>query len=176
MKKLLLACAALTLATTACFVDPPTTPPTGGNWATCPTAAVGQVQVAIVTEGVPNPAHEVVCVVVPDGSSSIQALQARAARLGTEAPRLAFGGSFVCSIDGNPVAPECGELPGDATGWRSWNYSNGGTQWTGSQIGAASHSVHQGDVDGWNFGTWNYSTTFPGNPTHSPSFSVLTGS
>ena len=82
----------------------------------------------------------------------------------------------VCSIDGNPVAPECGELPGDATGWRSWNYSNGGTQWTGSQIGAASHSVHQGDVDGWNFGTWNYSTTFPGNPTHSPSFSVLTGS
>ena len=52
MKKLLLACAALTLATTACFVDPPATPPTGGNWATCPTAAVGQVQVAIVTEGV----------------------------------------------------------------------------------------------------------------------------
>jgi len=172
MKKVLLACAALMFAATACPVEPPA----GTNWATCPTAGAGQVQVAIVTEGVPDATHEVVCVVVATGSNSIAALNARAVRLGTEAPRTAFGGTFVCSIDGNPVAPECGDLPGDATGWRSWNYSNGGSQWTASQFGAAAHIVQQGDVDGWNFGTWNYSTTFPGNPTHSPSFAVLTGS
>jgi len=172
MKKLMLACAALMFAATACPVDPPA--PT--NWSACPTAASGQVQVAIVTEGVPDASHEVVCVVVPAGANGIEALNARAVRLGTEAPRTAFGGTFVCSIDGNPVAPECGDLPGDATGWRSWNYSNGGTQWTGSQTGAASTVLTQGAVEGWNFGTWNYSTTFPGNPTHSPVFSVLTGS
>lgn len=171
MKKVLFACAALVFAATAC----PAEVPSGTNWAACPVAGSGQVQVAIVTEGVPNPAHEVVCVVVATGSNSIQALNARAARLGTEVPRTAFGGSFVCSIDGNPADPECADLPGDATGWRSWNYSNGGSQWTGSQVGAAAHIVTQGSVDGWNFGTWNYTTTFPSNPTHSPSFAVLTG-
>ena len=172
MKKLLLAVAALALGATACPVEPGP----GTNCAACPTAGAGQVQVAVVTEGVPDPAHEVVCVVVPTGSNGIDALNARAVRLGTAAPRTAFGGTFVCAIDGNPVAPECGDLPGDATGWRSWNYSNGGTQWTGSNVGAASTTVQQGSVEGWNFGTWNYVTTFPTNPTHSPVFSVLTGS
>lgn len=171
MKKLLMACAILAFTATACPGDP--TPTT--NWAACPTAGAGQVQVAVVTEGVPTTSPQVVCVVVADGANGIDALNARAARIGTAAPRTAFSGTFVCAIDGNPVAPECGDQPGDATGWRSWNYSNGGTQWTGSQVGAAATQVHQGSVEGWNFGTWNYTTTFPTNPVHSPSFSVLTG-
>lgn len=171
MKKLLLAVALLAFGATAC--PPPTT---GTNWAQCPTAGAGQIQVAVVTEGVPDPSHEVVCVVVATGSNGIDALNARAARLGVAAPRTAFGGTFVCAIDGNPAPPECGDLPGDATGWRSWNYSNGGTQWTASNVGAAATTLQQGSVEGWNFGTWNYTTTFPSNPVHSPVFSVLTGS
>ena len=172
MKKLLLACAALTLATTACFVDPPATPPTGGNWATCPTAAVGQVQVAIVTEGVPNPAYEVVCVVVPDGANGFDALNARAARLGTTPLR--FNGAFLCAIDNAPLPPTCGTDPAGPLGFSYWSYWDGGSAWSEYSVGAADVELHQGDVEGWKYGTWDFATTFPTAPAHSASFATLT--
>ncbi|MFN8050048.1 MAG: hypothetical protein U0Q22_01260 [Acidimicrobiales bacterium] len=162
MKKLLVALAALAFAATACPVDPPA----GTNYAQCPTAGAGQVQVAVVTEGVPATSPQVVCVVVANGANGITALNARAARIGTEAPRIqhfSFG-DLVCAIDGAPVAPDCGTTAG------YWHYSEGGASWTSSLAGASARVLHQGDVDGWNF----LPDFGEAVPTHSSSFAVLT--
>lgn len=168
MKKLLIACAALMFAATACPIDPPATP----NYAICPTAGAGEIQVAVVTEGVANPAHEVVCVVVANGANGFDALNARAARIGT--PALRFNGAFLCAIDNAPAAPACGTDPAGPNGFSYWNYSTGGTTWTESQVGASSQVLEQGDVEGWNYGTWDFATTFPSGPVHPSSFAVLT--
>jgi len=41
-------------------------------------------------------------------------------------------------------------------------------------VGAADVELHQGDVEGWKYGTWDFATTFPTAPTHSTSFATLT--
>lgn len=170
MKKLLIACALLAFTATACPVDPPAT-----NWAQCPTAGAGEVQVAVVTEGLPASSPKVVCVVVPEGSSGLDALNARAARIGKPAPRTesTVFGPLVCGIDGTPIAPDCGVTGPEGTSF--WSYWNGGGSWSESMIGAHDRVVEQGSVDGWKFGTWDFATTFPTAPTVSPNFNTLTG-
>lgn len=167
MKKLLVACAALMFAATACPVDPGST-----NYAQCPTAGVGQIQVAVVVDGVANPAHKVVCVVVPDGADGFDALNARQARIGS-AP-LRFDGAFLCAIDATPAAPACGTDPGGPDGFSYWGYWTGGASWSEAFFGGADRVLHQGDVDGWKYGTWNFSTTFPTAPSTASSFAALT--
>ena len=169
MKKLLLAAVALMFTATACPVDPPATT----NFAACPTAGPGQIQVAVVVEGISNPAHQVVCVVVADGANGLAALDARSARLGTTARRMDPSNGLLCAIDATP-ATGCGESGPD--GFSFWNYSFGGASWESANIGPASQVLHQGSVEGYEYGTWNFTTTFPGPLDHSPSFSVLTGS
>lgn len=166
MKKLLVACAVLLFTATACPTEPP-----AANYAVCPAAGAGQIQVALVVEGTANPAHEVVCVVVADGANTLQALDARSARLGTEARRMHPVNGLLCGIDGTPETG-CGE--GGPDGYSYWNHSDGGAVWTESMVGPAGTVLTQGAVQGFNFGTWNFSTTFPTGPTHSPSFAVLT--
>ncbi len=168
MKKLLVACAALMFAATACPVDPPAPV----NYARCPTAGAGQIQVAVVAEGVPNPAYEVVCVVVADGANGFDALNARQARLGTTPLR--FDGAFLCSIDNYPLPPTCGTDPAGPLGYSYWSYWTGGASWSEAFIGGADRVLHQGAVEGWKHGTWNFDTTFPTAPAHASSFAALT--
>jgi hypothetical protein len=162
---LLAAAAVLTLTAAACTA--PTTPTT--NWAHCPAATAGNVQVAVVVANAPA-ATRVVCVVVADGSNGIDALNARAVRINAAAPRIDAG--FVCGIDGAPAAPECSASTPD--GYRLWGYWLGGSSWTSATIGAGSRVLHQGDVDGWVFGTWDFVNTFPTPPAIASSFAALT--
>lgn len=167
MKKILVACAVLLFTATACPVDPPAT-----NYALCPVAGAGQIQVAVVVEGTANPAHEVVCVVVANGASTLDALDARSTRLGTTPRRMHPTNGLLCAIDGVPPAPSCGDS--GPAGFSYWNYSHGGAAWAESMVGPADYDLAQGDVEGFNFGTWDFVTTFPTGPTHSPSFATLT--
>ncbi len=166
---LLGATALLAAATTACA---PPTPPPAPNLAACPAAGAGQVQVAVVVQGGPVDSPPVVCVVVPDGSDGLDALAARAQRIGEPAPRLGFGDAFVCGIDGFPAAPACGE--GGAEGFSYWNYWTGGSTWDPASVGAGDRTVTQGSVDAWVFGTWDFETTFPAPPALSADFATLT--
>jgi hypothetical protein len=139
------------------------------NYRACPTAGAGQVQVAVVVDDAPA-ATRVVCVVVPAGSDSLDALAARATRIGAPAPRVE--GGFVCGIDGTPAAPEC--APSLPEGFRYWNFWTGGTTWQTASVGAGDRVVTQGSVDGWDFGTWDFVTTFPAPPATSSDFATLT--
>ena len=165
---LLVAATALTLTAAAC------TPAPGGgtgspDYASCPAAGSGQAQVAVVVDNAPA-ATRVVCVVVTDGATGVDALTARAARIGAVAPRLS--GGFVCGIDGLPAAPECS--PSTPDGFRFWNYWTGGATWSSAPVGAGSRVLHQGDVDGWVFGTWDFVSTFPQPPATASGFAALT--
>ena len=169
MKKLLIVVALLSMGATAC--PAPVATPTPVDWAKCPTAAAGEVQVAVVVEGGSNPANEVVCVVVPNGATGLAVLNARAARIGTTPPRVTAAG-FVCAIDGAPLAPACGDLgPNGYTYWELWG---GGTAWGYSFVGAGSVFAEQGQVHGWVFGTRDFVTTFQTAPVHPSSFTALT--
>jgi len=161
------AVAALVLG--ACVPPPPPPPP---DFAVCPTAAAGQVQVAVVVQGGLPQSPPVVCVVVPAGSDGLDALAARAVRISQAAPRLGFGDAFVCGIDGFPAAPACADS--GPNGFSYWNYWTGGTTWESASIGAGDRIVSQGSVDGWVFGTWDFSTTFPAAPNGSADFGALT--
>ena len=166
MKKLLLVVALLSMGATACPA-----PTAAVDWSVCPAAAAGQVQVAVVVQGgTATPATEVVCVVVPAGSNGLDALAARAARIGAAAPRVES--AFVCGIDGIPVAPACADSgPG---GYTYWNYWTGGTAWATAAIGAGDRIVTQGSVDAWTYGTWDFVSTFPADPTKPATFAALT--
>lgn len=170
MKKLIVACALLAFTATAC---PPADTPT--DWAKCPPAPSGHVQVAVVTDNVPASSPSVVCVVVPEGSTGLDALVARSARIGVAAPRIADTewGPMVCGIDGTPPAPACGDVGPDGTSF--WAYWNGGGSWAQPWIGAHQRIVEQGSVDGWTFGTWDFVTTEPTAPAVPSDFATLTG-
>ena len=165
--------AATSFLVSAC-TPAPSTPTTPVDYTACPTAGAGQVQVAVVVQGGQISSPPVVCVVVPAGSTGLDALNARAQRIGRVAPRLGFGGAFVCAVDGLPAAPACSESTPD--GFAYWNYWNalGDGTWQSSDIGAGDRVVTQGSVDAWVFGTWDFTTTFPEPPTVSGSFATLT--
>ena len=152
----------------------PSTPTTPVDYSVCPNAGAGQVQVAVVVQGGQVSSPPVVCVVVPAGSTGLDALNARAQRIGRVAPRLGFGGAFVCAVDGLPAAPDCSESTPDGFAyWNYWNALADGT-WQSSDIGAGDRVVTQGSVDAWVFGTWDFATTFPEPPTLLGSFATLT--
>lgn len=165
----LLAAAALATGVLAGACTPAA--PAAPGPATCPTAGAGQIQVKVVVEGTTVPNGRVVCVVVRDGATGLDALAARAQRLGTAAPRVE--GGFICAIDGTPAAPEC--APSLPDGFRYWAYWLGGTAWTSAPVGAGSRALHQGDVDGWVFGTWDFATTFPAPPSGPADFASIGG-
>lgn len=161
-----LAAALITLAA-ACV--PPTTPT---DFSRCPTADAGQVRVAIVVDsstlpgGSANPS--VVCVVVPSGSTGVDALAARAARIGATPPRFGSSG-LLCGIDGAPAAPDCGTLGPD--GYQYWGYYVGGSAWDFAPVGPASRVMTDGTVEGWAFQNGSNG----GDPRTSASFTALTG-
>jgi hypothetical protein len=179
------ALAALALATTALVACTP--PPSGGGSGTtttaptdlrhCPTRTAGQVRVAVVVDtsqlpgGAASPS--VVCVVVASGSTGVAALGARAARLGTPAPRFNSSG-LLCAIDGAPAAPACGVPSGG--GFNYWSYWIGTTPpsgvatWMYSNVGPGSRAMADGAVEGWRFIAGGSNVA----PNASPSFASLT--
>jgi hypothetical protein len=165
------ALAALLGLAAACAPMPP--PPQPVDLSTCPAAATGQVQVAVVVLGGAPTSPSIVCVVVPEGSNGLDALAARAQRVGAGAPRLGFGDAFVCGIDGVPAAPACGDSGPD--GFSYWSFWTGGAGgWQESLTGAADRTVTQGSVDAWVFGTWDFASTFPAPPGVAADFATLT--
>lgn len=139
---------ALLSAVAAC-----TPPPAPKDPSKCPAPAAGEVRVAVVVDSSDLPSGgsatpSVVCVTVPSGSTGMDALFARAERLGTAPPRLG-GGGFVCGIDGLPAAPSCGES--GPNGFRFWGYYLGGASWGFAPVGPAAHRVVDGSVEGWSF-------------------------
>ena len=122
--------------------DPP-------DYSKCPAKGTGQVRVAVVVDARALGATTgVVCVVVPSGSDGLDALRARATRIGTPAPRLNQSG-LVCGIDGRPAAPACGE--NGPNGPEYWSYWLGGSSWRYAPVGPASRTVSDQSVDGWRF-------------------------
>ena len=162
-----------------------TPPPTGGGGSGstttttapsndpshCPARGAGQARVAVVvdTSGLPGGSStpSVTCVVVGPGASGVTALTARAARLGTPAPRYNSSG-LLCAIDGKPVAPACGTPSG--TGFDYWAYWVGGSTWTYSNVGPASRAMLDGTVEGWRFIAGGSNVA----PATSASFAALT--
>lgn len=142
----ILVTALLTLAA-AC-----TPPPAPTDHAKCPTRGAGQVRVAVVVDSAAvaggSSTPSVVCVVVPAGSTGMDALFARAERLGTAPPRLG-GGGLVCAIDSAPAAPACGES--GPNGFRFWGYYLGGASWGFAPVGPGGRTVTDGSVEGWSF-------------------------
>lgn len=135
------------------------------NFAKCPSAAAGQVRVMVVVDATAfgAAAPSIVCVVVAQGSSGITALAARAARLGTPAPRYSSSG-LLCAIDSKPVAPACGQS--GPNGYEYWTYWVGGTaSWTFATVGPASRQMQDGTVEGWRF--------IPGGSVAAPGTSSL---
>ncbi len=166
------AAAVALLGVLAACAPMPTSPPQA-DLRTCPTAAAGQVQVAVVVLGGSPTSPSSVGVVVPEGSDGLDALAARAQRVGAAGPRLGFGDAFVCGIDGVPAEPSCGDSGPD--GFSYWNYWTGGAGgWAGAEVGAGDRVLTQGAVDAWVFGTWDFASTFPEPPAVASDFGTLT--
>jgi hypothetical protein len=134
----------------------------------CPARGAGEARVAIVVEFGPLAGGtSVTCVVVGPGASGVTALTARAARLGTPAPRYNASG-LLCAIDGKPVAPACGSP--SSGGFDYWSYWIGGTSWTYATVGPASRAMLDSTVEGWRFVSGGANVA----PASSPSFATLT--
>ena len=90
----------------------------------------------------------VVCVVVPSGSDGLDALRARADRIGKPAPRVHPQNGLVCAIDGKPAAPACGG--NGPNGPEYWSYWLGGASWRYSPVGPG--DPHGERPDAWTGG------------------------
>ena len=151
-----------------CASTPPPPPP-GPH--TCVPAAAGQIQVAVVVDAsmLPNGAKNasVTCVNLPKRSNGIDALNARARRLGVAKPRFDQSG-LLCAIDGTPRAPACGDKGPD--GYKYWGYYGGGTRWTFANQGPSSRALTNKSVEGWAF----QNGSMVGPPRTSATFATLT--
>lgn len=107
------------------------------------------------------------CVNLPTGANGLDALNARAARLGVPGPRLNNSG-LLCAIDGVPKAPDCGENGPD--GYEYWGYYHGGTSWNFASTGPASKKLTNKSVEGWAFQNGSNG----GEPRTSAKFATLT--
>ena len=138
------------------------------DYSKCPAKGTNQVRVAVVVDaralgGTTN----VVCVVVPSGSDGLDALRARATRIGAAGPRIGSSG-LVCAIDGRPEPPACGE--NGPNGPEYWSYWLGGSSWQYAPVGPAGRTVRDQSVDGWRF----LKGGSPVSPNTSSNFADLT--
>lgn len=115
---------------------------------TCPAAGPGQIRVGVVVDHGTGPVG-VTCVVLPEGSSGMDALFARAEALGRLRPRI-DGSGLLCAIDGVPAEPMCGSPNGG--GFAYWSYWVGSDQgWVYSNRGPAFRTLRDGAVEGWRY-------------------------
>ncbi|MGZ4690419.1 MAG: hypothetical protein ACXWAY_12395 [Acidimicrobiia bacterium] len=123
----------------------------GANPTSAAAASPHQAAVIVDTGG---DVHRVVITFDEDSISGIEALQ----RAGGNPVIYTFGaqGGAVCRIFGvgRDAGPDClGGQDGDNRYWAYFRAPAGASKFTYSSIGAGSTRVHDGDVEGWKFGT-----------------------
>jgi len=70
-------------------------------------------------------------------------------------------GAAICRIE-NEGCPVASCLTCDVPNyWAYWHLADGASAWTYSQIGAGSHTVHNGDVEGWSWGAGDPPSVVP---------------
>lgn len=109
----------------------------------------------------------VTCVNLPKRSNGIDALRARADRLGVAYPRFNDSG-LLCAIDGLPAAPACGDA--GPNGFEYWGYYWGGSEWGFADKGPGTKAMTDKWVEGWAF----QNGSDGGEPRTSPDFATLT--
>ncbi|HTG47267.1 MAG TPA: hypothetical protein VK646_06405 [Actinomycetota bacterium] len=134
------------------------TPAIGGTAPGC--AATGGPHAALVVDtGSRSTAY---CVALDAPSvSGIHLIQLAAAQRGLSYG-LGFGGQAVCRLQGvGPAGDDC-----FASYPRYWGYwhGNGSGGWAWASAGASASTIHDGDVDGWVWGTGDSGTTHPSPP------------
>lgn len=126
----------------------------GGIAATIEGASADSTHHAAVIVDTGGDVHRVVISFTEDSISGIDALQ----RAGGSPVIYTFGGQggAVCRIFGvgRDAGPAClGGQDGDNRYWAYFRGPAGSSKFTYSSIGAGSARVHDGDVEGWKFGT-----------------------
>ena len=139
-------------------------PALAGSDAACAAASSGAPHAALVVDT----GSDVTTYCVALGASSIsgiQLIQKAGLQLGL-AYRLGFGGQAVCMLNGvgGPSSDDC--LTGQSSYWGYWA-GNGSGGWTWSSVGAASTTVHDGEVQGWAWGVGIDGMTHPQPPSTS---------
>jgi hypothetical protein len=118
------------------------------------------------------------CVQVPPTDNGYQALSAFAAQENLAAPQFALDGSgLLCSINGIPAAPACGQaVTGGYQFWSyfymtdssgNWTYANRGAS---AQVGSAANGE---DVEGWRFQNPGPDNASAPKPSISPDYANL---
>ncbi len=106
------------------------------------------------------------CVQVPPSDNGYYALAAFLAQEHLESPTYNSSG-LLCSIDGVPAAPACGQaVPGGYQYWSYWTMTDGTGSWTYASRGA---SVAVGDAaGGQDVEGWRFQNPGPDNPSAPP--------
>ncbi len=96
------------------------------------------------------------CVQVPPTDTGYQALSAFVAQENLAQPGFASDGSgLLCSINGIPAAPACGQaITGGYQYWSYWYMTDGSGNWTYANRGASAEvgsAANGQDVEGWRF-------------------------
>ena len=125
----------------------------GGGLASPSVASAASPHQAAVIVDTGATVHRVVITFSEDSISGIDALQ----RAGAGPVIYAMGpGAAVCSLYGvgRDPGPNClGGQDGDNRYWAYFHATAGTSKFTSSSIGAGAARVHDGDVEGWKFGT-----------------------
>jgi hypothetical protein len=136
-------------------------PALAGSSPACAASLSGAPHAALVVDTGPN--VSTYCVALGASSiSGIQLVQKAGQQFGLSY-RLGFGGQAVCMLNGvgGPSGDDC--LTGQTQFWGYW-IGNGSGGWNWSSTGAASVGVHNGDVQGWAWGTGIDGSTHPQPP------------
>ena len=139
-------------------------PALAGSRSACAAASSGAPHAALVVDTGSSVATY--CVALGTSSiSGIQLIQKAGQQFGMTY-RLGFGGQAVCMLNGvgGPSGDDC--LTGQSSYWGYW-VGNGSGGWTWSSTGAASATVHDGEVQGWAWGVGIDGTTHPQPPVTS---------
>ncbi|MEP7060733.1 MAG: hypothetical protein ABI828_08375, partial [Actinomycetota bacterium] len=139
-------------------------PALAGNAPACAAALSGSPHAALVVDTGSKVSSY--CVALGAASvSGIQLVQKAGQQFGLSY-RLGFGGQAVCMLNGvgGPAGDDC--LTGQSQFWGYW-LGNGSGGWTWSSTGAGSVTVHDGDVQGWAWGSGIDGTTHQQPPATS---------
>jgi hypothetical protein len=121
------------------------------------------------------------CVDVPPTDNGYQALDAFAQQEHLAAPQFDTNGSgLLCSVDGIPAAPACGQaVAGGYQFWSYWYMADGSGTWTYANRGASAEvgsAANGQDVEGWRFQNPGPDNASAPAPSVSPDYANLCAS
>jgi hypothetical protein len=118
------------------------------------------------------------CVQVPPSDNGYDALTAFLAQEHLAAPTY-NASDLLCSIDGVPAAPACGQaVPGGYQYWSYWTMTDGSGSWTYASRGASvavGDAAGGRDVEGWRFQNPGPDNPSAPAPRTAPDFAALCG-